>query len=41
MNSFPEFMKSEKNKINPNQQNTDDVVGYFYEGLDGSQMAFW
>lgn len=41
MNGFPEFMKSDKNKINAAQQNTPDVEGYYYEGNDGGQMAFW
>ena len=41
MKDFPEFMKNEKNHINSNQQNTKDIDGYFFEGEDGSQMAFW
>jgi mannose-6-phosphate isomerase-like protein (cupin superfamily) len=41
MRDFPEFMKNIKNQINTKSQNTEDVDGYFYEGLDGSQMAFW
>ncbi|OPJ62869.1 cupin [Clostridium oryzae] len=41
MKDFPEFMKSEKNHISNNQQNTKDIDGYFFEGEDGSQMAFW
>jgi quercetin dioxygenase-like cupin family protein len=24
-----------------NQQNTKNAEGYYYEGADGSQMAFW
>jgi len=38
---FPEFMKNEKNHISSSEQNTKDIDGYFYEGADGSQMAFW
>ncbi len=34
-------MKNEKNHIDSVQQNTNDVDGYFFEGKDGSQMAFW
>ena len=34
-------MKNEKNRISSNQQNTKDIDGYYYEGEDGSQMAFW
>lgn len=41
MEHFPEFMKSSENRINLSQQNTDNIEGYFYEGRDGSQMAFW
>jgi quercetin dioxygenase-like cupin family protein len=38
---FPEFMKNSKNQISKKEQNTADIDGYFYEGADGSQMAFW
>lgn len=41
MKDFPEFMKSKRNKISSKEQNTEDIEGYFYEGADGSQMAFW
>jgi quercetin dioxygenase-like cupin family protein len=41
MNDFPEFIKSPSNRIDSNQQNTLDIEGYYYEGRDGSQMAFW
>lgn len=41
MKDFPEFMKSERNHIDSNQQNTKDIDGYYFEGADGSQMAFW
>lgn len=41
MKDFPEFMKSEQNHIDSSQKNTQDIDGYFYEGADGSQMAFW
>lgn len=41
MDSFPEFMKNELNKIDSNQQNTKDIAGYYFQGADGSQMAFW
>ncbi len=41
MNHFPDFMKNPKNRINVSQQNTDDIDGYFFQGVDGSQMAFW
>jgi len=41
MDHFPDFMKNPKNRIDPSQQNTADIEGYFYEAADGSQMAFW
>lgn len=41
MEHFPDFMKSIKNKVNPSQQNTADIEGYYFEGKDDSQMAFW
>ena len=41
MKDFPEFMKNQKNRIGSNEQNTEDIEGYFYEGADGSQMALW
>ena len=41
MKSFPDFMKSELNKIDQSQQNTKDIEGYYYTGKDGSQVAFW
>jgi quercetin dioxygenase-like cupin family protein len=41
MKDFPDFMKQSQNHIKSEQQNTSDVDGYYYTGLDGSQMAFW
>ena len=41
MKDFPEFMKNSKNRVPVKDQNTQDVVGYFFEGADGTQMAFW
>jgi hypothetical protein len=40
MKDFPDFMKNNKNRIDKTKQNTQDVIGYFFEGADGSQMAF-
>jgi mannose-6-phosphate isomerase-like protein (cupin superfamily) len=34
-------MKGIKNKVNPSQKNTGDIEGYFFEGKDDSQIAFW
>lgn len=41
MEDFPLFMKQALNRIDRKQQNTKDVEGYYFEGKDGSQMAFW
>ncbi len=41
MKDFPEFMNNEVNLINPDKQNTKDVKGYFFQGADDSQMAYW
>jgi quercetin dioxygenase-like cupin family protein len=41
MKDFPQFMKNPANRIAASEQNTPDIDGYFYEGADGSQMAFW
>lgn len=40
-NDFPAFMKNAKNRVPVNAQNTNDIEGYYFEGKDGSQMAFW
>ena len=34
-------MKSAANKIVTSSQSTPGVEGYVYDGVDGSQMAFW
>ncbi|MGB2663118.1 MAG: cupin domain-containing protein [Candidatus Acidiferrum sp.] len=41
MEDFPEFMKHPANKIAISQQATAGVAGYVFDGVDGSQMAFW
>lgn len=41
MKSFPEFMKHPDRLIGKSEQNTKGLEGYFYEGPDGTQMAFW
>jgi mannose-6-phosphate isomerase-like protein (cupin superfamily) len=41
MDDFPVFMKNDLNHIDTSDQNTRDIDGYFYEGADGGQMAFW
>ena len=41
MKDFPKFMKSEVNKIPQDKQNTRDIEGYFFNGSDDSQIAYW
>ena len=41
MNDFPEFMKHPANKIASQTQYTKGIEGYVFDGVDGSQMAFW
>jgi quercetin dioxygenase-like cupin family protein len=41
MGEFPEFMKHPANKIVRSNQATPGVDGYVFDGVDGSQMAFW
>jgi len=38
---FPAFMKHPANRIATSDQATPGVVGYIFDGADGSQMAFW
>ena len=41
MTDFPEFMRNARNLVPESAQNTEDIRGYYFEGRDGSQMAFW
>ena len=41
MNDFPDFMKNSANRIATSSQATPGVEGYVFDGVDGSQMAFW
>src|SRR5580658_10001448 len=41
MNEFPEFMKHPLNRIARSNQATPGLDGYVFDGIDGSQMAFW
>jgi mannose-6-phosphate isomerase-like protein (cupin superfamily) len=41
MDQFPEFMKNAANRIASTSQATAGVEGYMFDGVDGSQMAFW
>ena len=41
MDGFPNFMKNPANRIATSSQATPGVEGYVFDGVDGSQMAFW
>ena len=41
MDDFPDFIKSPANRIATSSQATPGVEGYVFDGVDGSQMAFW
>lgn len=41
MDDFPHFMKNPADRISSQQQNTEGVEGYVYDGKSGGQMAFW
>ncbi|HNW81545.1 MAG TPA: cupin [bacterium] len=41
MRDFPAFMKNPANRIPSDTQNTKDVEGYYFQGADSSQMAYW
>ena len=41
MGDFPAFMKHPANRIASASQYTADVEGYVFNGVDGSQLAFW
>lgn len=41
MDEFPEFMKQPANRVAKSDQATPGVEGHVFDGVDGSQMAFW
>lgn len=41
MHPFPDFMKTAANRIDPGAQHTAGVEGYVFDGVDGTQVAFW
>jgi quercetin dioxygenase-like cupin family protein len=41
MSDFPAFMKNPANRVPASQQATAGVEGYVFDGVGGSQMAFW
>ncbi|MDD5312373.1 MAG: cupin domain-containing protein [Dehalococcoidia bacterium] len=40
MDHFPDFMKNPLNAISAQSQ-SKGIEGYVYDGVDGSQIAFW
>jgi quercetin dioxygenase-like cupin family protein len=41
LDDFPDFMKHPANRIATSSQATPGVEGYVFDGVEGSQMAFW
>jgi len=41
MSQFPAFMRHPANRIAASDQATPGVEGYVFDGVEGSQMAFW
>jgi mannose-6-phosphate isomerase-like protein (cupin superfamily) len=41
MTEFPKFMKGAANRIASAAQHTAEVEGYIFDGVDGTQVAFW
>lgn len=41
MAQFPQFMLNAANRIAASSQHSAGVEGYVFDGVDGSQMAFW
>jgi mannose-6-phosphate isomerase-like protein (cupin superfamily) len=41
MEDFPQFMKHPANRIARSEQATPGAEGYVFDGVDGSQVAFW
>lgn len=34
-------MKNPINQVDASQQNTSDIEGYYFQGADETQVAFW
>lgn len=41
MHEFPKFMKGAANRIASASQHTASIEGYIFDGVDGTQVAFW
>jgi len=41
LDDFPDFMRRPANRIATSSQATPGVEGYVFDGIEGSQMAFW
>jgi quercetin dioxygenase-like cupin family protein len=41
MSDFPAFVRNPLNRIARSSQFTDDIEGYVFDGVNGSQVALW
>lgn len=41
MQDFPSFMKNPLNLVPSSNQYSNDIEGYYFNGADGSQVAYW
>lgn len=41
MADFPDFVKNPRNRIARASQFTDDIEGWVFDGIEGSQVALW
>jgi uncharacterized cupin superfamily protein len=41
MGEFPKFMKGAANRIASRSEHTAGIEGYIFDGVDGTQVAFW
>jgi hypothetical protein len=41
MDNFPVFVRNPANLIRARDQHTPGIVGYVFDGADGSQIALW
>lgn len=41
MEEFPRFMKGAANRIAARSEHTAGIEGYVFDGVDGTQVAFW
>jgi quercetin dioxygenase-like cupin family protein len=41
MEDFPRSVRNVANRIDPGSQYTEGIEGWVFDGVDGSQVAFW